>query len=178
MLYRYVSLHPAPSTLQQIMHFSHALALHHSPCRLQCQQQTQWRQGSPRHVTHHTAADVIKGGTVSGSLRKSTYLPSKWTVRSGILNPHNPQSTIWHRKPNKHTTTPCNTFSPGQRHIVPYICTVYKLGVHDWDSFLVCTAGESVDVYTVSCAVKDYNRRTSSYSKSCCLAIHQVREGL
>ena len=35
-----------------------------------------------------------------------------------------------------------------------------------------------MDVYTVSCAVKDCNRRTSSYSKSYCLAIHQVRESL
>ena len=52
-------------------------------------------------------------------------------------------------------------------YILPFVCTVYELGVHDWDSFLVCTASESVDVYTVSCAVKDYNRRISSYSKSC-----------
>ena len=77
----------------------------------------------------------------------------------------------------KTTSIPLHLATPfAQRQILPCVCTVYKLGVHDWDSFLVCTAGECV--YTVSCAVKDYNRRTSSYSKSYCLAIHQVREGL
>ena len=29
------------------------------------------------------------------------------------------------------------------RHILPFVCTVYN-SVHDWDSFLVCPASESV----------------------------------
>ena len=66
----------------------------------------EYKEASYVGIPAMCATDHCKrGGMVSGSLKG---IPAMCALES--CNPHNPHLKV-HRKPNQHTTTPCNTFA-------------------------------------------------------------------